>query len=87
MSSTRHDLYSPDKIAGLVFATEDGWCRFRADCGQEFNHPLSSRHAYAVVDIETDEFVGIQGLGSFSADEMVPLYRVYLLRPLIQDVS
>jgi hypothetical protein len=75
-----------DRLAGLVFATEGRWCRFRTAFGQPFNYPLNDAEAYAVIDIETGTFLGVHSTIEFTGPTSVPIYRVYMLRPLTASV-
>ena len=78
-------LYAEDRLAGLYFETERRPCLFRADCGFAFNHPLDPSDSYIVVDPETNEPVGIHSPTEFTGSTPPPLYRVFLLRPLLAD--
>lgn len=80
----RQQVYAEDKLAGLLFWTEGKPCVFRADCGFDFNHPLDpANESYVAIDPETNAVLGIQCPDRFLGDVTPPLYRVFLLRPLL----
>lgn len=80
-------VYSPDRLAGLTFRTRDDWCDFRGECGLAFDSPLDSRRAYALIDPNTNEFVGIRDPAQPTTPNALPLFQVFLLRPLSRDVT
>jgi hypothetical protein len=84
--SRQQDLYATDKLAGLIFLAGDRWCYFRADCHFEYNWPLDLKQAYALIDPETDQCIGIRSPTEFTGFDVPPSYRVFLLRPLMRDM-
>jgi hypothetical protein len=78
----QNTIYERDRLVGLAFATVTGWCRFRAPCGYSFNCSMKPDAPYALVDIETGDFAGIQDPAESRHEPVPTLYRVYLLRPL-----
>ena len=74
--------YEADRLAGFAFMTDQSWCYFRAECGFEFNHPLSREDTYAVIDPETGEFIGVRSPTGFIGPTIPPVFRVLLLRPI-----
>jgi len=85
--SSESPVFDPSKLAGLAFCTEQRWYLFRVD-GREyrFDCPLDPEavSGYAVVDAETGALVGIRHpSGVILAGTEPELFRVYLLRPLL----
>ena len=82
-------IFAEDRLAGLIFATQRRWCFFRPDNDLFiFNHPLDVERQQALVDPETDQMVGVHSRDGFSCvKNFPPLYRVFLLRPLIVDIE
>lgn len=85
--SSPQDVFAADKLVGLIFMADDQWCYFRADCGFDFNWPHDPTSSYALIDPETEEFIGIRSPNGFTGFEVPPLFRVFLLRPLQRDIS
>lgn len=84
--STQPEPFSRERCAGLAFNTRDGWCCFRADCGIAFDWPLDPASAYALIDLETDLAIGVLAAGEFTGFEESALFRVFALRPLLEQV-
>lgn len=82
--SAHPSAFDKERVVGLIFATDDGWCLFQAACGIEFIGSVDSTAKYAVVDPESDALVGFYLPHTF-VGPAVPLYRVYLLRPMIEE--
>lgn len=85
-TKARQPAFAKDKCAGLVFLTDGDWCRFRADCGLDFNWPLDKTLPYAVIDLETDTCIGFLDSQEFIGLEEPPMFRVFALHPLIEHV-
>jgi hypothetical protein len=84
--SRQQDLYANDKLAGLIFLAGDRWCYFRTDRRFEFNWPLDLQRAYALIDPETEQCIGIRSSTEFTGFDVPASYRVFLLRPLVRDM-
>ena len=84
---TPNNFYAEDKLAGLYFLTFGRVCRFRAECGFEFNHPLEATASYALIDPQTGDCVGIAHRGAVihPGQEGPTPFRVYLLRPQLPN--
>lgn len=80
----RSEPASLKHLAGLIFWWEQGWCLFRADCGYEFDIPLSDSNSYVLIDPLTQERVGIYSPTHFVGLDIVP-YRVFLLGVFSED--
>lgn len=81
---TRRLPWAADQLVGLVFLSHDKWCHFRVECGREFNTPFDPDHSYALTDPQTDELVGILTPTVFVSTEEDVMYRVFLVRPLLE---